>query len=98
MLKTRIGNITQIYILRLLNNKDERLAQAASSFGIPKDSSYNWIKIERFLPPLQERLVKQGLQIMELNEINTIEDWRTPIMQYLNNPSITIPTKKKNMS
>lgn len=58
ILLNKFDDVTLTHVPRLLNYIVDRLAQALSSFRILKDSNYNWIKIERFLPPLQERLVK----------------------------------------
>ena len=73
-LLNKFDDVTLTYIQRLLNYKADRLAEAASSFGVPRESRCNWIKIERFLPLLPERLINQGLQIMEFHEIDAMKD------------------------
>lgn len=80
ILLNKLNDVTLTYVPRLLNYKANKLAYVASSFGVPKESNDKCIKIERFLPPLHERLTNQGFQIMELNEVDTTEDWRDPIV------------------
>ncbi|CAN6725686.1 unnamed protein product [Malus baccata var. baccata] len=83
--------ISVSYILRESNIIANEMAQLASGVPIQEKNFEGNIEVhKRNLPSIFEK----GFSLDVMTEEMKMEDWRTPIIQYLNNPSF--PTSKKN--
>nr|XP_028946874.1 uncharacterized protein LOC114820421 [Malus domestica] len=83
--------ISVSYIPRESNIIANEMAQLASGVPIQEKNFEGNIEVhKRNLPSIFEK----GFSLDVITEEMKMEDWRTPIIQYLNNPSF--PTSKKN--
>ncbi|KAK2969914.1 hypothetical protein RJ640_000527 [Escallonia rubra] len=91
-LLARFDDVIITHILRINNSNVNVMAQLASGLKIPEGVDGHWVKVSRCLPVIND--MYKDLEMVD--PIDTIQnDWRTPIIQYLQNPESRVDTKVK---
>ncbi|KAK2990335.1 hypothetical protein RJ640_003607 [Escallonia rubra] len=82
-LLAKFDDVTITHIPRINNSSANVTAQLASGLKVPEGVDGQWVKVSRCLPMINDRY--KDLEIV--NQIDAVQnDWRTPIIQYLQNP------------
>ncbi|KAK2995200.1 hypothetical protein RJ640_000505 [Escallonia rubra] len=91
-LLTKFDDVTITHVPKIDNGNANVMAQLASGLKVPDGINEQWVKISKQLPLIGDR---DG-QLEMINPVDTVQDdWRTPIIQYLQNPQLRVNTKMK---
>ncbi|KAK2986185.1 hypothetical protein RJ640_006220 [Escallonia rubra] len=91
-LLANFDDITLTHIPRINNSSANVMAQLASGLKVPEGVVGQWVKVSRCLPMIND--IYKYLEMV--NPIDTVQnDWRTPIIQYLQNPESRVDAKVK---
>ncbi|KAL1363986.1 hypothetical protein AAHE18_03G185900 [Arachis hypogaea] len=81
-------NVILRHVPRELNQETNELAQISSRYKIKPSTLEKFVRIKDIFMPLRER------EVLSLEKLDP-EDWRVPIMEYLENPSLSVDRKFK---
>ncbi|XP_057740479.1 uncharacterized protein LOC130957646 [Arachis stenosperma] len=87
-LLSKFDNVILRHVPRELNQEANELAQIASSYKIKPSTLEKLVRIKDIFMPLRER------EVLSLEKLDP-EDWRVPIVEYLENPSLSVDRKLK---
>ncbi|KAL1352493.1 hypothetical protein AAHE18_06G171000 [Arachis hypogaea] len=87
-LLSEFDNVIVKHVPRELNQEADELAQIASRYKIKPSTLEKLVRINDIFMPLRER------EVLSLEKLD-LEDWKVPIMEYLENPSLSVNRKLK---
>ncbi|KAL1299817.1 hypothetical protein AAHE18_18G135300 [Arachis hypogaea] len=87
-LLSEFDNVILRYVPRELNQEANELAQITSRYKIKPPTLEKLVRIKDIFMPLRER------EVLSLEKLDP-EDWRVPIVEYLENPSLSVDRKLK---
>ncbi|KAK2979852.1 hypothetical protein RJ640_000739 [Escallonia rubra] len=91
-LLTKFDDVIITHVPRIDNGSANVMAQLASGLRVPDGTNEQWVKVSKQLPLIGD---KYG-QLEMVNPVDIVQDdWRTPIIQYLQNPQLRVDTKIK---
>ncbi|KAK2991826.1 hypothetical protein RJ640_006386 [Escallonia rubra] len=91
-LLTKFDDVTIIHVPRIDNGSANVMAQLASGLKVHDGINEQWVKVSKQLTLIGDRYG----QLEMVNPVDTIQDgWRTPIIQYLQNPQLRVDAKMK---
>ncbi|KAK2966247.1 hypothetical protein RJ640_008230 [Escallonia rubra] len=86
-LLTKFDDVTITHVPRLDNGSANVMAQLASGIRVSDGVDEQWMKVSKHLPLIGDRYG----QLEIVNPVDTAQDdWRTPIIQFLQNPQLKI--------